>query len=508
MGRFEVVIEGGSPGNTVSSTRNFHRLIRLPAREIGVEGRLVGRIFHLSDSQLADCKSPARYEWVNQFAGDPAWSELIPGYRPQEFLVAAALTAMIRTINETERVREGFEVAVFTGDAIDNAQVNELSNFLAVFGGGSVCIESGDRDRSYVYADGFADGPFWHPDPGAGSDIYKREFSFPSVEGLLEQAFDAFVSEGISIPWYFVNGNHELLVQGVSPAVAELDAIAKGSLKQVGPPKSMEDPLGSALDRPAELFTSGTAREVSLDARRRLIGRRDIADALWSAPGVPQGHGVSQGSEILYYEAALSEEVVLVALDTAYASGAASGAIAPEQARWLVRVLESYSTAHWDEAGEPVAGTGIDRLIVVSGHHPLHTMNNQRALAEEYLGQDWLARTLLRFPNVILYLNGHTHQHQVKLLRRGDGSGFYELTTGSIMDWPNQGRAIDIVRSKGQLSLVCNPLDIDVPTDPDNSDGIQRLAAWHRLLAANAPVKLAQPMVRQVLNLPLPRWLI
>ena len=507
VGQFEVIFEGGVSGGPEPAGCGFHRLVRVPAREVGAEGRLVGRIFHLSDSQLADPKSPARYEWVNLFAGAPAWSELIPGYRPQEFLVAAALAAMVRTVNRADRVEEGFEVAVFTGDAIDNAQTNELDNFLAALGGGEVCIDSGSGDRSYVYADGFAEGRFWHPEPGAGADVYKRDYSFPSVEGLLAQAFAPFVSEGLGISWYFVNGNHELLVQGLSPALAELDAIALGSLKQVGPPKSLEDPLRAALDRPAELFTSGGVREVPSDPNRALVARGQIAAALQSAPGLPRGHGVSAGSEVLYYEALLSDEVVLVALDTAYAAGGSSGAIAPEQARWLLRVLASHSSAYWDESGELVEGDGTDRLIVVSGHHPLHTIGNERALAEGYCGEEWLARALLRFPNVILYLNGHTHEHRVRLLRREDGSGVYELTTGSIMDWPNQGRTIDIVRGRNRLSLVCNPLDIDVPADPANSDGLESLAAWHRLLAANAPMKPSRPMIRQVLNLPLPSWL-
>ena len=58
--------------------------------------------------------------------------------RPQEALTAHAVDAMLRTVNAVRGPVTGAapELAVTTGDAIDNAQWNEMQAFLALFDGG------------------------------------------------------------------------------------------------------------------------------------------------------------------------------------------------------------------------------------------------------------------------------------------------------------------------------------------------------------------------------------
>ena len=50
---------------------------------------------------------------------------------------------------------------------------------------------------------------------------------------------------------------------------------------------------------------------------------------------------------------------------------------------------------------------------------------------------------LLRFPNVVLWVNGHTHINEVTAHARGPDAavagGFFEITTASLIDWPQQG---------------------------------------------------------------------
>ncbi|MEJ7706121.1 MAG: hypothetical protein WKF82_01910 [Nocardioidaceae bacterium] len=102
---------------------------------------------HATDLQLVDVQSPARFEFCNQHVDDPRFHHLVPMHRPQEALTARAAEAMVRTLNSLHhgpRSGADIELVITTGDAIDNAQWNELRMFLALFEGGLVRPGSGD----------------------------------------------------------------------------------------------------------------------------------------------------------------------------------------------------------------------------------------------------------------------------------------------------------------------------------------------------------------------------
>jgi hypothetical protein len=101
-------------------------------------GRPLLCLVHLTDVQLADVQSPTRFEFLNRYFADPRYAEIIPVQRPQEALTAHAVDAMLRTVNALRGPATGapLRLAVTTGDAIDNAQWNELQTFLALLDGG------------------------------------------------------------------------------------------------------------------------------------------------------------------------------------------------------------------------------------------------------------------------------------------------------------------------------------------------------------------------------------
>ena len=86
---------------------------------------------------------------------------------------------------------------------------------------------------------------------------------------------------------------------------------------------------------------------------------------------------------------------------------------------------------------------------------------------------------LVRFGNVVLWLNGHTHYNRITSRQGTRGErGFWEVTTGSIVDWPCQARLVEIFKTaEGHLAIGCTMVDHD-------GEG---LAGLHRELAANAP---------------------
>jgi hypothetical protein len=97
---------------------------------------------------------------------------------------------------------------------------------------------------------------------------------------------------------------------------------------------------------------------------------------------------------------------------------------------------------------------------------------------------------LHRFPNVVLWLNGHTHVNRVEPRRdpAHPVRGFWEVTTCAMADWPCQTRLVELADAGGYLSIVCTMLDHDTPLAPSSLGTGDDLAALHRELAANAPL--------------------
>ncbi len=103
-------------------------------------------------------------------------------------------------------------------------------------------------------------------------------------------------------------------------------------------------------------------------------------------------------------------------------------------------------------------------------------------------GADIAAR-LHRFPNVVLWLNGHTHTNAVRSRRdpADPARGFWEVSTSAIADWPCQTRLVELVDCGGYLSIVCTMVDHDTPLAPRSLQTGDDLASLHRELAANVP---------------------
>ena len=127
-------------------------------------GRPLLCLVHITDLQLADVQSPTRFEFLNANFADRRYAGLIPVQRPQEALTVHAVDATIRTLGAVHGPATGLpmQLAVTTGDAIGNAQWNELQAFLALFDGGLVSPDSGGPDYEGVQA------PEWPGDISGG----------------------------------------------------------------------------------------------------------------------------------------------------------------------------------------------------------------------------------------------------------------------------------------------------------------------------------------------------
>lgn len=422
-------------------------------------GAAIACIAHLTDLHVTDAQSPARFEFINREWQDPRFRELLPMHRPQETLNTHAIAAMVRAINEVESgpvTGSPLQIAVTTGDAIDNTQLNELTNFRALLGGGTVRPDSGAPGYDGVQRADWRGDIYWKPDGPPGGDKYQSALGFPQHPGLLDMAVQSFHAEGFRVPWLGCRGNHEEVCQGVGIVTPALARAMTGKRKPIELPPGLDpDQTVDTFVHQPELFMSGPYIEVEADPERRPIERGEL---------MPDAYYVRDMGEVRF-----------ITLDTVCTDGGADGAIDADQLHWLERRLEEVHSSFRSRDGSRVQTRNENRHVVLLSHHGYETISNPRA--EQRAGE--LLELLLRFPNVVLWLNGHIHANRVTPRHHPRiGHAFWEVTTSSLVDWPCQARVVEIFRTQGDLlAIACTMLD---------HDGAG-LAGLHRELAGNVP---------------------
>lgn len=175
----------------------------------------------------------------------------------------------------------------------------------------------------------------------------------------------------------------------------------------------------------------------------------------------------------------------MIVLDTTNPAGHVDGCLDDAQFRWLE---------------ERLAEVSATRLVVLASHHGLSTLTNDFGSGDDrgplHLA-DEVEAMLHRFPHVVLWLSGHTH---VNRITRRSGptplSGFWEVSTASISEWPVQFRCVELRLARlpegedgdcpGGLVTICTTMvDTGAPAAPDGSPSIDDLASLHREIAAN-----------------------
>ncbi len=103
---------------------------------------------------------------------------------------------------------------------------------------------------------------------------------------------------------------------------------------------------------------------------------------------------------------------------------------------------------------------------------------------------------LLRFPNVVLWVNGHTHRNTVIPHRAPTGGGFWEVNTAAHIDWPQQSRVLELVDNQdGTLSIFGTILDMAAPASHRGRlDSPTALASLARELAGSDWQSRARPV--------------
>jgi metallophosphoesterase (TIGR03767 family) len=486
----------------------------------------------ITDFQLADEESPARVEFTDPDPSGFASS----AWRPQEAFVVHSVDQSIRAMNrflsspvpEGDGARAAMVNAVMTGDLADNMQRNETEWVVQLLEGGTINPNSGTADLSGTtcspgtplddpanytgvqdYDDYFESGAFYDPDKPIG-----QYANWPAYPGLMDRAQVPFEAEGLKVPSYSVFGNHDGLVQGNEDAVREFEDIALGCVKPYSPATT---DLASALNPGFLTSLAATSFHVPPDENRQFVDKAQFkalhttgrqADAHGFALVPPEELEASHGAAA-YYSWSPRPNVRFIVIDTLSEGGmvgaSADGNIDDPQWQWLQKELD--------------AATERNELIVVFGHHATgsltagvadeeasecserdehgHDTNpgcdrDPRSSEPLHLG-DEVAQLFLDHPHVVAFVAGHSHNNRVEPFKAGSGSGFWEIKSPAISDWPPQQRLIELMENcDGTLSLFGTMLDHDAPVDappagPAGGFSAAELASIGRALTFNDP---------------------
>jgi metallophosphoesterase (TIGR03767 family) len=473
----------------------------------------------LSDFQLADEESPARVE-----ALDLAGSDFVSAWRPQEAFEPFTVDEVIRQVNRFDRSplrnrrkrRARMALSITTGDSADNQQINETSWVVRLLEGGPLNPNSGvegglcgalvPKGEAARYtgvqdrADVLESGRFYDPNAPAGDFR-----AWPRYPGLMDRAQQPFDAAGLRRPSYVAFGNHDGTVQGNLHALQALDDIARGCIKPFA--VAGLESIGALLTNPLRtvIVPADPARGFAdRPTNKRLHHTGHQADAHGFAHVDPAELQASRG-QAAYYSFRPRKGVRMIALNTVAEGDTinSNGNLDAPQFQWLERELK--------------AATQRGELVIVFGHHPIHSLTNkatdeqagdcaQRSISGPgcdldprfskplRLGAE-LQALLLDHPNVVAYVAGHTHEHRVTAFKRSNGKGgFWGIETASEIDWPIQSRLIELMDNRdGTLSIFgtvidhAAPLNTPAPGTPANNFDRETLAALGREFSFNDP---------------------
>ena len=395
------------------------------------------RFFTMSDMHITDKQSPAQAIYFGlQGQAFGMWS----AYSPVILYTTQVLDAAVQTVNALNK-KQAFDFGIFLGDAINNAQYNELRWYIDVL-------------------DGQIINPNSDPKAIASTD-YLRRFKAAGLDK--------------SIPWYQVLGNHDHFWSGVYPPnerikktlVSEFvlnigNVLIDTNLDHRGFYTGVVD--GST--RYGEVIYAGpeadfsTPPKVNANPDRHWISRNEWITEFFNTTSSPAGHGFTQdnakaGFGCYTFEPKANLPLKVIVLDGTEKDDAvfgkgitgAFGSLDQERYEWLLSELDK--------------GQSEGKLMVVASHIPLKVGIGDPASSPT---EDVLIAKLHTYSNLILWVSGHRHYNTVMPMTSPDPThpefGFWQVETASLRDFPQQFRLFDIVRnSDNTISIFTTNVD-------------------------------------------------
>ena len=440
-------------------------------------------VIHISDTHICDAQSPARVEYLDRYADPhhPASSmlgTLVGTYRAQEILTTQVLESMVQSANLIDHapITGAFiDAVLITGDLTDNAQVNELNWAATLLAGGILTPDSGALDKWEGAGGDFYSPFFWNPHgtPHGEKEDYPRYlYGYPTIPELLHAVRAPFIATGLTHEPLLVHGNHDALLQGTVPPDVLLRKIVISDTKifQLSDQEAL-----LALQKVTEIGPASYPEPLTAESRKiSSDSERDFLEELtWQKKfDLPNQEATSKP---MRYWRKDYEHLTMLALDTVNPFGGWQGSIDKAQFNWLKDQVTS----------------NPNRYIAISSHHPVNTIINGFTTEPEarILG-DEIKNFLISQPNVIVWICGHNHRNKVQYFGPSPESGFWQIETASLIDWPQQGRVIEIfLDNTDQVGIASTPIEHQGLVVPDSAklplDDANTLAGLSRLLSLN-----------------------
>jgi len=446
---------------------------------------------HFSDVHLIDAQSPARLEPLEAVAPDT----MADASRPHDTLTTNVLSEMVKSVADlrfSQVTGAPMSTTLVTGDAADSHASTELRWFVNLLDGTTMKPNSGGPKYEGVQV--WPEATYvWQPENPDGTVF--GDYGYPRIPGLLDAAVSQEVtSPGLPVPWYSVYGNHDTTFMGNLKVDSWIQQWAvsdrKCSTAQASVSNMMLDGWvseSSALQRlvnnvNVRLGLHSGVHAVTPDPERKLFDQQGFIRIHMDTKPVPGpiGHGFTQqnlDTGETWWKADVSPHFRVFGLDTCNQVVGADGAVPENQFNWLRTEL---ATAKSEQ-----------KLCIVMSHHNSYTLENpaqpafggQRLIhAEEFVAM------LHEFPNMVAWVNGHTHINTITAHRNPSGhGGFWEITTASCIDFPQQQQVVEFVDNRdGTMSIFTTVLDHNSPPTWTPGDFSQQgLASLSRELAAN-----------------------
>jgi uncharacterized repeat protein (TIGR01451 family) len=385
--------------------------------------------------------------------------------------------------------------------------------------------------QDYDDYDGTPNTYFYDPDDVRPGSFWATH-SWPTYTGLMDRAQQILITpEGLNVPSYVTNGNHDTLVQGNENAIEAFEDIGMGCQKTLG----TTAPTGLPEPDPNLLLAPSTASMlVPPDPERRYVSKPQVK-AVYGQNNVDNDHGfefvdpdentASSGSASYYaWDPPEAPGIRFISLDTVSEGGvveeSSSGNIDDPQFLWLESELQ--------------AATIDGKLIVIFGHHPVRSLTadvtdeaagactppdhnhgdtpehnhdpgcdlDTRNSAPIHLGRDpspedprvSFVELLEQYPHVVAYVAGHTHDNHIEAFPRGGGGGvWWGIETSATADWPVQHRLVEVMDNRDRTlsvfgTILDHAADAESPA-PGSAAAFtgKQLASLGREIAYNDP---------------------
>jgi hypothetical protein len=421
-------------GDLVEGPGEPHKTVAPPGEAPPLPGpnaKLLVRFSHMPDLQINDDESPTR---LASFDGPGLTAG---AFRPQDHDLCRMTNAAVKTVNAIHETTP-INFLLLGGDNADSAQQNEVDWVLGILSGGSVHCDSGADDD---------------PTPG-------------KIHGK-----DPFEAPGLVMPWYWVTGNHDILVQGNVSITADREQAVLGSYA-AGGTRDWSQPGGPLFKEP-----------VVPDEARHLLTRAELMARIARDA---DGHGIGSVQEssgkAIYTLDVEGTPLRFLVIDTAAETGGSEGVIHQKDI---------------DDAIKPSLDQALadGKWVSLASHHATSSLSDGGGLGtvqpDAVLEKEWL-EFLAGYPNVIFSFVGHSHENRVKHMKT-PGHAFWEVMTSALADFPHQLRIVEIWdQDNGWLMLRATNVDFSTFGDPAAEEGrrlgvLEWVMGWTDANARGAP---------------------